>query len=223
MMSDFARMHTYTYWVVSRRPTITSRSGVETVVAPVYSPGNVAQRPSTVGVFTRSVAWIDSAPGPCVGPRIGAERVPRTARRSVMSRRSIQSDMAKTTRGLNVGPRNERDADASKRVPTKAMLNGAVRASQEDLVSFQAYKASEVILPTRPRTSRSRSAVIPPKGMPDVSRSSVSTYARSTSSPAKRRMGTGGLVAFGPPQGDVAWRSGSTAPARTFPSVRTKK
>src|SRR5213593_4460678 len=113
-------MQTYTYWELSRRPTITSRSGVDAVLAPVYSPGNVAQRPSTVGVFTRSVAWIDSAPGPCVGPRIGADRVPRTAMRSVMSLRWDQSDMAKTTRGLNVGPTKVRDADASNRVPTKA-------------------------------------------------------------------------------------------------------
>src|SRR2546427_12967666 len=140
-----------------------SNCGVDTMLAPAYSPGNdVLQRPSTAGTFVRSVALTDSAPGPWVGSRPGADRVPRTLRRSVMSLRSDQSDMANTIRGLNVAPRKERDADASSRVPTNATLAAPGRGFQDRVVPFHAYNAVDVIRPVSPRTSGSSSEMILP-------------------------------------------------------------
>src|SRR5438093_194544 len=191
--------------------------GGDTMPAPAQPPGNdVLQRPSTAGTFVRRVALTDSALGPWVGSRPGADRVPRTLRRSVMSLRSAQSDIANTTCGLNVAPRKERDADASSRVPTNATLATPGRGFQDRVVPFHAYNAVDVIRPVRPRTSSSRSAMIPPNGMPIASRSSVSTYAMSTSSPATRRTGAGGLDAFTarPGTGVIVWVLSVPAPIR---------
>src|SRR5712691_3180088 len=153
----------YTNWVSSRRPTVNRRAPFIPVEPPLYSPATVLHRPSTVGVFTRAVALISSGGLACSGPtatiRDGA--LLRTGT-SVMSQLRDQSDIAKTVSGLNTGPRNAADTDASICVPAEATFGSSETRSQFAVVAFHAKSDMERICPRRPVTSIMRFAVIPP-------------------------------------------------------------
>src|SRR6266571_4711980 len=114
-------MQTYTNWESSRRPTKNWRFALTPIEPPRYSPGELVQRPSIAGVFTRSVALISSGVTAWRGPGapVSAGALLRTGT-SVRSQVRDQSDIAKTVRGLNTGPRNDAETEASICVPTEA-------------------------------------------------------------------------------------------------------
>src|SRR3989441_5887199 len=81
---------------------------------------------------------------------------------SVMSQLRDQSDIAKTVSGLNTGPRNAADTEASICVPAKATFGTSETRPQVEVVEFHVKSDVERICPRRPVTSIMRFAVIPP-------------------------------------------------------------